>query len=80
MKLQTYLAEDIAGLNLKNYNGEDKNTIEFRISNGTTKSKVMKENILLYGKLVELSKEIAKEGRKQFCRTITFKIFKTNES
>ena len=39
--------------------GNDKNTIEFRLSNGTIDAKTWIENINLYGGIVEASEEIA---------------------
>lgn len=47
------------GLNLSNLGRKDKNTIEFRIPNGTINSKAIKENIKLFCSLLQVSKEIA---------------------
>lgn len=47
------------GLNLSNLERKDKNTIEFRIPNGTINAKAIKENIKLFCSLLQVSKEIA---------------------
>ena len=47
------------GLNLGHFGEKGKNTIEFRIPNGTIDIKTLKENIKLYGKLMQVSKEMA---------------------
>lgn len=44
------------GLNLDNVGNPGKNTIEFRISNGTIDYDIWRENILLYGRLVQMAK------------------------
>ncbi len=49
------------GINLKNLGNPEKNTIEFRIPNGTIDGKVEKENILLFGKLMQTSKELVND-------------------
>ena len=41
-------------LNLSNLGDKDKNTIEFRLSNGTIDAKTIKENITLYGSILAL--------------------------
>ena len=47
------------GLNLINLGKEDKNTIEYRMPNGTLNTKTIKENIKLFGSLLQVSKEMA---------------------
>lgn len=51
------------GLNLINLSESGKNTIEFRMPNGNLKSEIVKENIKLFGNLLDVSKKIA-EGSK----------------
>lgn len=46
------------GLNLKNIGNKDKNTVEFRVPNGTLEYNVSMENLLLYSSLFEKSKYI----------------------
>lgn len=64
-----------AGLNLTNLGNPDKNTIEFRISNGTLNPEVIKQNIYLYASLIETARTMALEPEKlgdkveQFYRT-----------
>ena len=47
------------GLNLGHYGEKDKNTIEFRMPNGTINPQTVKENIKLFGSLMQVSKEMA---------------------
>lgn len=47
------------GLNLGHMGEKGKNTIEFRIPNGTINPKAIKENIKLFGSLMKVSKEMA---------------------
>ncbi len=63
------------GLNVTNLGDEKKNTIEFRIPNGTTDVNVERENILLYGKLVQVSKQILSNKKLQE----KFEIFKQHD-
>lgn len=61
-KIQEDLAdieEKFRGLNLGHYGEKGKNTIEFRIPNGTINHKTVKENIKLFGNLMKISKEMA---------------------
>ena len=46
------------GLNLSNLKSEDKNTIEFRVSNGTIDRETLKNNIRLYGTMMFVSKDM----------------------
>ena len=48
------------GLNFLNVGNKEKNTYEFRLSNGTVDKEVWKDNIRLYGKLMETSEKIGK--------------------
>lgn len=43
-------------LNLQNIEKNGKNTIEFRLSNGTIDYSILRENILLYGRLIQMAK------------------------
>lgn len=53
-----------AGLNLTNLGNPDKNTIEFRISNGTLEPEVIKQNIYLYASLIEKARMMVLEPQK----------------
>jgi len=63
------------GLNLSNIGNPNKNTIEFRMSNGTIDPEVIKQNVFLYASIidvarnVELEKDYKTEEVKQFMRT-----------
>lgn len=46
------------GLNVRNIGNPEKNTVEFRVPNGTLDEETLKENIILFGSLVKVSKEI----------------------
>lgn len=63
------------GLNLGHYGEVGKNTIEFRISNGTINPKTVKENIKLFGSLMQISKEMAlnPEFKKEEYETLIYK-------
>ena len=50
-------------INLMNVNNS-KNTIEFRVSNGTLDGDIWIENILLYGRTVQIAEELGKTVRK----------------
>lgn len=52
-------SERYVGLNFYNINDPEKNTIEFRISNGTLNFEEIQNNIRLYGRLFERSKEVS---------------------
>ena len=56
--LKDIQGERYAALNLKNVNS-GKNTIEFRVSNGTINPDTWIENVRLYGRIVEMSEKIA---------------------
>ena len=56
--LQQVQGERYASLNIKNIN-TGKNTVEFRISNGTINPDTWIENIRLYGRIIEVSEKIA---------------------
>ena len=51
--------EKYRGLNLGHYGEEGKDTIEFRIPNGTINPTTVRENIKLFGSLMYVSKEMA---------------------
>ena len=63
------------GLNLTNIGNPDKNTIEFRMSNGTLNPDVIKKNVHLYASVLETSRTMAlnpeklQEQSDQFYRT-----------
>ena len=46
------------GLNLSNIRSEDKNTIEFRVPNGTIDRETLMNNIRLYGTMMFVSKDM----------------------
>lgn len=52
------------GLNLTNLGNPDKNTIEFRISNGTLNPEVIKQNIFLYASLIQTARRSILEPEK----------------
>jgi hypothetical protein len=51
------------GLNLTNIGNENKNTIEFRMSNGTLNPEVIKQNVFLYASLIDSSIKISKNPK-----------------
>ena len=58
-KAQSILKSRYRGLNIQNINVDNKkNTIEFRLSNGTLDGDTWIENIRLYGKTVEISEKL----------------------
>lgn len=63
------------GLNLTNIGNSKKNTIEFRMSNGTLNSEVIKQNVFLYSSLINTSikmtdnPELYKDKLSDFYRT-----------
>ena len=60
INLKEKISQDrYGGLNLSNLGNPKKNTIEFRIPNGPKNNKVQIENIKLFGKLLEVSKEMS---------------------
>lgn len=62
--LQQVQGERYASLNINNVNS-NKNTIEFRISNGTINPDTWIENIRLYGRIIEVSEKIANLEKKE---------------
>ena len=50
--------ERFYGLNLTNIGSENKNTIEFRMSNGTIDPETVKENVFLYASLIKTAVEM----------------------
>ena len=56
-----YNPERYNGLNTTGVGDLGRNTIEFRISNGTFEPKVIKENVFLYGSLIETAKKMTLE-------------------
>lgn len=65
------IAKDIQGhskkcaINIKNVGSIGKNTVEFRLANGTLDGNVWVENIRLFGRIMQASKEIAQIKEKQ---------------
>ena len=57
-EIQSIQRSKDAGLNLLNVNYE-KNTIEFRVANGTLKPDTWIENINLFGGMIQVSQKIA---------------------
>ena len=63
------------GLNLTNIGNRNKNTIEFRMSNGTLSPEIIKQNVLLYASLINTAiqmtenPQIYKEKLNDFYRT-----------
>lgn len=63
------------GLNLTNIGNPNKNTIEFRMANGTLNPEVVKQNVYLYASIIKLSRNLVQKERykteelKQFRRT-----------
>lgn len=63
------------GLNLTNIGNKNKNTIEFRMSNGTLDSEVIKQNVYLYASLINIAIQITEnpsryeEELKEFYKT-----------
>lgn len=53
-----------ASINLTNLGGKKKNTIEFRLSNGTIDPKVIKENVFLYASIIDTAVKMTKEPEK----------------
>lgn len=51
-------------INLRNVNNE-KNTIEFRLSNGTLEPDIWIENVRLYGRVVQMAHEISEINKKK---------------
>ena len=48
------------GLNLSNIGNRKKNTIEFRMSNGTKDARVVKENVFLYASIIDTAYKMTK--------------------
>lgn len=46
------------GLNIRNIGNPDKNTVEFRVPNGTLDNDTLKENIVLFGSLIKSARTI----------------------
>lgn len=63
------------GLNLSNIGNPNKNTVEFRMSNGTINPEIIKQNVFLYASIIDtvrnisLGKEFKKEQLESFLRT-----------
>lgn len=57
-KIQGKSIKRYVGLNLTNLGNQKKNTIEFRISNGSLDPEVIKQNVFLYGSLLSTAREI----------------------
>ena len=64
-KAQTILKNRYKGLNVQNINVDNKkNTIEFRLSNGTLDGSTWIENIHLYGRTVEIAQKLGEISEK----------------
>ncbi len=59
-------ADRYGGLNLSNLGDKKKNTIEFRMSNGTVNPRVIKENVFLYASLIDTALRIEQEPEKYY--------------
>lgn len=63
------------GLNLTNIGNEKKNTIEFRMANGTLDPEIIKQNVYLYASIINTAIEVTEnrekyeEKLKEFYRT-----------
>ena len=66
------------GLNLSNIGNPKKNTIEFRMSNGTINSEVIKQNIYLYASIINTARNIA--VNKEYKKEELLEFLKTNIS
>ncbi len=53
-----------AGLNLTNFGAGKKNTIEFRLSNGTIDPQIVKENVFLYASILNTAVEMTRNPEK----------------
>lgn len=53
-----------AGLNLTNVGNPNKNTVEFRMANGTLDPNVIKQNVFLYASIIEAARTAALEPEK----------------
>ena len=67
------------GINFENIHGEDKNTIEFRASNGTIDKEVLTQNIKLFGALMQVSKDMTLNPEKYEAILSRFKDPKQSE-
>ena len=57
-----------SGLNLTNIGNSKKNTIEFRMSNGTLNPEVIKQNVFLYASLINTAIQIADNPQNYECK------------
>lgn len=64
------------GLNLTNIGNPNKNTIEFRMANGTLDPNIIKQNIFLYASLINSAIESTKNPEKY--KTLLNEFYKTN--
>ena len=65
-KAQSILKSRYTGLNIQNINvNNKKNTIEFRLSNGTLDADIWIENIHLYGRTVEIAEKLGIISKKR---------------
>ena len=53
-----------AGLNLTNIGNSKKNTIEFRMANGTLNPEVIKQNVFLYASIIDTAVKVTEEPEK----------------
>ncbi len=53
-----------AGLNLTNIGNKDKDTIEFRMANGTLDPEIIKQNVFLYASIIDTSIKLTEEPEK----------------
>ena len=61
-----------SSLNLTNFGKGEKNTIEFRLSNGTINPETIKQNVFLYASLINTSVEMTKNPEKYADKLQTF--------
>lgn len=57
--------ERYTGLNLTNLGNKKRNTVEFRISNGTIKPTTIKENVFLYSSMIKTAVDMTREPEKK---------------
>lgn len=53
-----------SGLNLTNVGNMKKNTVEFRMANGTLNPEIIKQNVFLYASIIDISIKLTKEPEK----------------
>ncbi|MDO5557383.1 MAG: amidoligase family protein [Clostridia bacterium] len=65
-RIQYIYDEKYYGVNVKNINNKDKNTIEFRMANGTLEPRIIYENIHLYASIIRASRELGELYKKDY--------------